>query len=398
VWAAQVNGRLVAVKIVGGEVEAELDGLGRIKLAAHPHVLEIISAEFRDEDAHAPLLIVTELADGSLEDCFESLPADWTLMHRCVQAITLLRDVAEALDHLQRHHRLMHLDVKPANLLLVSGRCKLGDFGTVTRMRAEGTSPGEVWLAWPDGAGRATIRYRSLQEVPWQRVTDPETTLYTGAGACTPYYAAPEILLRGRASRSSDQYSLALTFCRLAAGGSPFTGGCETQLAQKAAGRMDLGLLPASLRPPVRRALSANPGKRFPTCLDFMTALRDALTPQDRLRYQRFDLPRHSSGTVPVLPRLTKADGAAEARPSGEVRRSSATVRPLSALPAADVSASDRGKAGTRPWRRWAREAAVVLRRMACAPVFAVSCLLGWGRARMDAPRRPGESGGRTPP
>ncbi len=298
VWAAQALGRLVAVKFIHGNLdaprprrlaEAELEGLVRIKRVSHPHLLKIVGAEVKG----ATLLLVTELADCTLEQHFRSLPPDCTTLHRCVHASSLLWGAAAALDHLQQNYGLMHLDVKPANLLLVSGVCKLADFGTVKGMRAGGVAPGEVLLAGRPGATgdlpRTTVRYRCRRDIHWREAMHPQATLYTAAWAFTPHYASPE-MFQGRASHFSDQYSLALSFCELAGGSIPFSGEAEAQIAQRLEGKMDLSLLSESLRSAVARALSPRPMDRFPHCVDFIKAARRVLHSQDPHRLSAWEL------------------------------------------------------------------------------------------------------------
>jgi serine/threonine protein kinase len=349
VWAAAALGsgsraRLVAVKFVHGSLdedrprilaEHELEGLARIKGVSHPHVLEIIGAEV----SGTTLLVVTELADSSLEQHFLGLPVACTPLERCVHAAALLWGVAEALDHLQQHHGLMHLDVKPANLLLVGRRCKLADFGTVKRMRAGRAGTGEVLLAHrpgPDPDLSATqTRYRTCQEVRWEEGMRPEATLYTAAGAFTPYYASPEVF-QGRASRSSDQYSLALTFCQLAVGRVPFAGKDEAQIAQRRDGRLDWGTLPAALRPALARALSPRPEDRFDSCLEFVRAVTDALEPEARRSFGGLDLFPDAAEDTPALPQSRPDEATELAGPRDPARRRSSgagTARPKEAKP-----------------------------------------------------------------
>ena len=79
-------------------------------------------------DTTSPPMLVLELCDGgSLDDRLQSTsPIDAVIARRW------MRDAARALAtlHAMRPRALLHRDVKPANLLLMSdGRVKLGDFG-----------------------------------------------------------------------------------------------------------------------------------------------------------------------------------------------------------------------------------------------------------------------------
>ena len=383
VWAANATalGRIVAVKLLHGSLdvplhrrmaEAELEGLTRIRNMQHPNVLEILHLEVNG----ATLLVVTELADRSLEQHFSERARYCTPPERCVLAMSLLGWAAKALDHLQRHG-LMHLDVKPGNLLLVLGTCKLADFGTVKQMRAGGAAREEVLLACgPDGdLTRTTKRYRRRRDVPWREAMHPQATLYTAAGAFTPYYASPEMLTQGRPSRFSDQYSLALTFCQLAAGRIPFNGEPAEQMSQRSKGEMDLGLLPESLRSTVARALSPEPQDRFPSCVDFVQALYDALPSEVRLRHLRLDL-------LP-LPGEAGDAATADARPKADrtaARRSSGTIRRVvEKPPEADPPAAEGPESCARPIWNMTIKSVVVLFFVLFAPILALHMMLRWG-------------------
>ena len=131
VWRANAPGGLKkAVKFVfGTQDEArgsrELRSLERIKGVCHPFLLTLERFEAIDDQ----LVIVTELADCSLEDVFKKnrdrgscgIARDALLSH--------LHDAADALDYLHQRYQLQHLDVKPGNLLLVGGHVKVADFG-----------------------------------------------------------------------------------------------------------------------------------------------------------------------------------------------------------------------------------------------------------------------------
>ena len=101
-----------------------------------------------------------------------------------------MEEAAEALDLMNTHYQIQHLDIKPQNLFLVSNHVKVGDFGLAKLL--EGV--------------RATV-----------------------TGGVTPVYAAPETF-EGWVSRFSDQYSLAIVFQELLTGTRPFNGANTRQL------------------------------------------------------------------------------------------------------------------------------------------------------------------------
>jgi hypothetical protein len=235
VWRATAPGGLgKAVKIVFGDTTSpqagqELRALDRIKEVRHPFLLSLERVEVLD----GQLLVVMELAEGSLagrfQECRESglpgIPRGELLSH--------LRDAASALDYMAYAHGLQHLDVKPENLLLVGNRIKVADFGLVRGLGA---------------------------------------TRVTGL-AVTPIYATPEAF-DGRVSRNSDQYSLAIVYQEMLTGVRPFTGTTLMQLAaQHISGQPRLQPLPPGDRPVIGRALAKSADDRYGSCSEMVEAL-----------------------------------------------------------------------------------------------------------------------------
>src|SRR6185437_3689495 len=107
-----------------------------------------------------------------------------------------LRDAADGLDHMNEKHGLQHLDIKPRNLFLISGRVKIADFGLVKTLERS-----------PNG-------------------------LSSVMGAVTPLYAPPETFT-GAITDRSDQYSLAIVYQELLTGHRPFNGKNARQLANQ---------------------------------------------------------------------------------------------------------------------------------------------------------------------
>ena len=239
VWSAEAPGELVkAIKFVFGQMDEtraarEFKSLNLIKGVRHPFLLSLERIEVVD----GQLLIVTELADGSLKDEFEQcvkkgqpgIPRRELLAH--------LADAADALDYMNSQHSLQHLDVKPENLLLVGGRIKVADFGLV----------------------------KDIQE-----------TTCSMMGGLTPIYAPPEVF-DARPSRWSDQYSLAIVFQEMLTGVLPFPGKTAAQLAaQHLSAKPRLSALPGHDQPIIARALAKDPGQRFASCKEMVSALLHA--------------------------------------------------------------------------------------------------------------------------
>ncbi|CAN5385657.1 hypothetical protein BH11PLA2_BH11PLA2_08120 [soil metagenome] len=263
VWKCVAPGGLhKAIKFVFGNMnsmdgdsakaEQEFKALERIKLVRHPFVLSMD----RIEVVGGELLIVMELADKSLHDCFNEhvalgrvgIPRDLLLHY--------IADAAEGLDHLNEKNNLQHLDVKPKNLFLIADHVKVADFGLVKHLERQ-SSAGLM-------------------------------------GGVTPVYAAPETFAN-KITNKSDQYSLGILYVELLTGQRPFAGKNIRQLAlQHMTEPPNLTMLPEEDRPAVARALSKNPEDRFPSCAQFVKAINgshahnetasDVMTPRPRVR------------------------------------------------------------------------------------------------------------------
>jgi serine/threonine protein kinase len=237
VWKVRAPGGVEkAVKTLHGYhneelTSRELKALERIKDVRHPFILSLDRFEIHE----GRLVVVMELADMSLEQCFQ--------LHRVEQRdgiprdelISYMRDAAEALDYMQQHHYLQHLDIKPENLLLLGKHIKVADFGLVKEV-----------------AGH---------------------TLNSMVGGMTPTYAAPEIF-DNRPSPHTDQYSLAIVFQEMLTGVLPFPGRTAAQLvAQHTQGKPRVSALPEQDRSIVLKALAKNSTQRYPSCSEFIDAL-----------------------------------------------------------------------------------------------------------------------------
>jgi eukaryotic-like serine/threonine-protein kinase len=244
VWKAEAPGGLLkAIKFVYGDLEGssgegkpaeqELKSLHRVKTIRHPYILSLERFEVID----GQLVIVMELADRNLWDRFNEcrsrelpgVPRD--------ELLGYMEETAEALDLMNFHYQIQHLDIKPQNLFLVHSHIKIADFG----------------LAKDFEGMRATV-----------------------TGGVTPVYAAPETF-EGWVSRYCDQYSMAIVYQELLSGVRPFNGTSTRQLLmQHISADPDLTSLPPSDRDAVRRALAKKPDDRFPNCVEMVKALRAA--------------------------------------------------------------------------------------------------------------------------
>lgn len=266
VWKAIGPGGLPkAVKVLRGRfdgqsAETELRALNRMRELRHPFVLSVERIEVIDQQ----LVIVTELAECSLEDRYESLREGGKRGVPQSELLVYMNDAAEALDFMCDAHGLQHLDVKPGNLLIQGGHLKVADFGLLRDVR------------------------QTQQSV---------------IAGFTPMYAPPE-LFDGKPGRFSDQYSLAIVYQTMLTGVPPFNGRTAAQLAsQHLRSQPDLSPLSPSERPAVARALSKNPTARFRTCREFVEALSR-------------NKPSTSAARVPLAPKADRTETATIAAPA----------------------------------------------------------------------------------
>lgn len=294
VWKAEgPGGQSIALKIVElkqKQSDEELQALQLIATVRHPHLLHLLDHWVSDEF----LLIATELADGTAAERARAhgergeagipRPELLALMAQAAEAIDFLN--APVHDHAGRKVAIQHRDVKPENIFLSGDHVRVGDFGLV-------------------------------------KILEKLSERHSGKG--TLLYAPPE-MLEGQISHASDQYSLALTYCKLATGELPFPG--ETAL-EKLWARVNTDPILDSLtideQPLVARALSRDPQARFPSCIAFIRSLQLAGQSAGMTTASLLEQSRSStlfSGLTAVAPRIK-----GETTVNGSKRRGSS--RPL---------------------------------------------------------------------
>jgi hypothetical protein len=243
VWQAQAPGGVaVALKVIFGSITAG-EGAQReyqaleLMQGLRQHYLLSIHAYWQLEDR---LVIAMELADESLRDLAKRLSRDHGAGIPVDQLLRYFGEAAEALDYLHSH-KVLHRDIKPENILVLQGHAKLADFGLA-------------------------------------RVLKENRQLMTVTGAGTPPYWAPEILQQSKASEASDQYSLAAAYAELRLGHTLFAAGNMVDLMQSILHQMpQLAPLPEAEQQVLLKALAKDPGERFGSCAEFVTALEKAV-------------------------------------------------------------------------------------------------------------------------
>lgn len=217
---------------------SEIRSLDVLKKVHHPNLLSILGAW----QAHGFLMVAMEQADKTLLDRLTEVTTNGQIGIPKAELIQYMQEIAKGLDYLNQPNAnlgdsakeaIQHRDIKPQNLFLMGGGVKIGDFG--------------------------------LMRILKKTVTDH-------TGSLTLSYAPPEFF-QGHTARTSDQYSLAVTYCQLRGGRLPFVGNPGQVMEGHLKGTPDLTMLPEGERAAVARALDKDPHARWPTCSEFVNAL-----------------------------------------------------------------------------------------------------------------------------
>ena len=246
VWAATERslGRRVAVKILPRLAGAEARHRFRVEssaigmLTGHPCILGVLRSGISNE-GHG--VIVMELADRSLAD---QLAADGPLPPDEVASI--ITKIASGLDAAHAAG-VLHLDVKPANVLVSKfGQPKLADFGVA-----------------------------SMTTPPMDATIDD---LETWANGFTPGYCPPELLEGAQPSVATDVHLLAASAVALLSGHPPYARHGDTPAdvwRRTIIAEPDLaGLgIPDDMIPALRAGLARDPSQRPATAGEFADLL-----------------------------------------------------------------------------------------------------------------------------
>jgi len=254
------HGRQVAVKALHAEV-AQLIGRERfereIEIAAslsHPHILPLHdSGEVKSEREGEPsfLYFITPFAAG--ESLRDRLLRETRLAPE--EAVRLGKEIAQALDYAHRRG-VVHLDIKPGNILLHEGHAVIADFGIARAMSNAGDSNNLI------------------------RADTGETAMPMLG---TPSYMSPEQALGlADVDGRSDVYSLGCVLFEMLTGDQPFA---RTTVHDVVAGAgtssgPDSGPLCRNvsrhLATVVLRAMSPSREERYSTAGELALALDDA--------------------------------------------------------------------------------------------------------------------------
>ncbi|EHR63356.1 serine/threonine-protein kinase [Saccharomonospora cyanea] len=279
-------GRKVALKVIGEHLGADAEFRERFvdearNTSAIDHANIVPLYDFGELDGM--LYIAMRLVDGSdLASLISGSPMPPE------RALGLLDQVADALDTL--HERgLVHLDVKPANVLVTSRESArehvyIADFGLTRR-------------------GTTGHRTRS------------------GDFLGSPTYAAPEHLRGEPLDGRTDQYALACMLFACLTGQPPFKGDVQTVIKGHLSGDVPsvsqaVPSLPAAVDEVVRKGMAKTAEERYANCVELVSAARKALE-----RGAAKSDPRQGHGRVgegaPVQP-FGAQQGGGPASPQGQ--------------------------------------------------------------------------------
>jgi serine/threonine protein kinase len=273
VWRALAPGGIggvpVAVKITHEttdkeSAQKELASLEKTKALKHTFLLQV--QRFWEE--HGRLVIVMDLADGSLRDRLKACQQAGLGGIPRHELLQYIKESAEALDYLHKRG-LIHRDIKPANILYQEGHAKVADLGLAKERRPE------------------------------------ESRVSRSIGGTEPYM--PREAWQGKATRASDQFSLAVTYAELRLGELLHPEDSKNGHWFPALGdRPDLSGFSKAERPVLERALDHDPRKRYASCLELALALAGA------------EAPNHTEGWLTRLRRMLRLLPAPEDGPNVE--------------------------------------------------------------------------------
>jgi serine/threonine-protein kinase len=276
--------RKVAIKMLLPDALGNAEMITRLQREARaagqlesPHVAHILDV---DETPDGVPYIVMELLEG--HDLDQELAVRGRLP--LPEAVEWVLQACDAM--IEAHARgIVHRDLKPSNLFLATGRggkrmLKILDFG-ISKLQSE---------------------------------ANVKLTL-TNASMGTPLYMSPEqVRSADVAGPASDQWALGVILYELLTGASPFTGSTVAAVAASVA--MDeppplarhVPNVPDAVQAAVRRALTKDPGGRFPDVAAFAGAIAPFAPPSVSLP-PRSSLPVPASQTVRLRPSVPARTG-----------------------------------------------------------------------------------------
>jgi serine/threonine protein kinase len=275
--------------------------LQQIRHPLLPRLLEIRNLAVYGQEA-VPCFVFEFMTGTSLDRLSAAQSQTWPLAEKVIYMARVARAVAFL--HQQGERCLLHLDIKPANLLLGPNQQPiLIDFGSARIYQAP-----------------ARMRDELESALSTNPACTPDTTGNPAAIACTPAFASPE-LLAGKPCPGSDIYAMGMTLLALALQYEP---GPQTMAILPGL----LAELPATLSRIINRCLQSQPDSRFSQADELALALE---TVYEQLIH---------GFTLPESTLLTGTSAAAPGSRSASAMAASANAASDNAASAPDVSAT----------------------------------------------------------
>jgi hypothetical protein len=283
--AVSDGGKEAALKLVRGNEEIELRGVGQCLNLKHANLVHLYDLKTDHQGDHwvvmeyisgEPLsMVLSRHPDGLPRE----LAREWFLA--MARGVSYLHD-----------HGIVHRDLKPGNIFLENGIVKVGDYG----------------LSKSISSSQRTAQTQSVGTV---------------------HYMAPEIST-GNYGKGIDIYAAGIILYEMLTGQVPFDGESAGEILMKhLTATPDLKRLPAEYVPLVSRALAKNPAQRYGSMAEMARAVESLSQPE------RAPVPERPRPPVIPVPPMPRAAGAIpvleEVRPARHPRQPEPI---LTALPA----------------------------------------------------------------
>ncbi len=254
------GGKEVALKLVRGNLDVELRGMGQCLNFKHPNLVNLYDLRTDSQGDHWVVMeyIAGEALNAVLNRHPQGLPKDlarqWFLA--LAAGVGYLHD-----------HGVVHRDLKPANIFLENGTVKVGDYG----------------LSKFISASRGTAQTQSVGTV---------------------HYMAPEIST-GNYNKQIDVYAAGIILYEMLTGHVPFDGESAGEILMKhLTSAPDLSKVPAEFVPVLDRALHKNPAHRFASMAEMARAVEAAGAEPARI----LEPSRPAAGDPPSAPMPPRAE------------------------------------------------------------------------------------------
>jgi CHASE2 domain-containing sensor protein/tRNA A-37 threonylcarbamoyl transferase component Bud32 len=250
----------------------EAEALGKLK---HPHIVDVTDFGVDRSGTPRPYLILEHLQGQTLQERLRTGPL------APAEALSIFEAIAAALDHAHQHG-VLHLDLKPGNVMLVDGpggqcRPKILDFGLAQFLTQHADQPAAAQAVQPIGS---------------------------------PSYMAPEVVSGAQPGPSADIYALGVVMYEALSGHRPFDGSTAAILEQQlratppAASSVNAAI-PREVDAALAEILAKNPADRPATALAAVALVREATLAAKQRLWRRAEIPRRLGAAAALAIALT---------------------------------------------------------------------------------------------